>query len=707
MNSEMLIPIINNAALLLAVAVLYDVFFSNLKMNTRLKGAIAGIVVGLIGIALMLNPWGFAPGLFYDTRTILLSIVGLFFGFCPAVIGGLIVISYRIYLGGVGVIVGSMTTVSAVAIGLLWRQYNNRVQQLFGKFDLYALGILVHVVMLFCMLLLPWPYSLEVLKEISLPIMLIYPIGTVLLGSILKNQFTRKRTQESLKENEAKLQDFIDNVPVGMFRKTSDGKVTLANPEMARILGMSTPEQVISSLQDIREQLYVDPNRRDELISALKKNGYVKNFEFEALHTDGKHIWLLLNARTSGDTKDYNFEIDGFVLDITDRKRAEVELQETESKYHQAYNLLRGVLESPNDVVIFAIDKEYRYIAFNKRHQITMEQIWGVSIEVGVSMFSYIKDDADKEKAKLNFDRALAGEAFTLIEEYGDALLERRWYEDVYSPLKDGKGNVIGLTLFLTDITERKKAELALIEAKILAEESSRTKTEFIANMSHELRTPLNSVIGFSQVLLEGVFGDLNNKQKKYVFNILNSGNHLLDVINNILDISKIESGNMIFEPEKIDLHKTITDVILSMELMIMKKSIDFKFNNECKNVEIFADKLKLKQIMYNLLNNAVKFTPKNGKLWIDCKKKGDNIKISVSDSGIGIPANEQELIFDPFKQVSSSSNRAYGGTGLGLSIVKYYVKMHSGEIRVESEVGKGSTFTVTIPICPFENHSL
>lgn len=699
MNSEMLIPIINNAALLLAVAVLYDVFFSNIEMNTRLKSASAGILIGLIGIALMLNPRELAPGLFYDTRTILLSIVGLFFGFYPAVIGGLIVVSYRLSLGGVGAIVGVMTTVSSVILGLLWRQYHERFQQMFGRFDLYAFGVLVHLVMLACMLLLPWPYSLEVLNEISFPVMMIYPIGTVLLGSILKNQLTRKRNQVVLKENEAKLQSFINSVPVGMFRKTSDGKMILTNPEMARILGRDTPEQTVSSLQDIREQLYADPMRRDELISTLKERGYVNNFEYEALHADGKHIWLLLNAKLSSDIKEGTFEIDGFALDITDRKKAEMELQEAESKYHQAYILLQGVLESPKEVIIFAIDREYRYIAFNKNHRATMEQIWGIRIETGISMLSYIKDDADKEKAKANFDRALAGEAFTLIEEYGNTSLQRRWYENVYSPLKDKQGNVIGLTLFLTDITKRKEVELALIEAKILAEESNRTKSEFIANMSHELRTPLNAVIGFSQVLLDSEFGDLNDKQKRYVSNILRSGDHLLDVIDDILDIAKVESGNMKFEPEKTDLHKTITEVVLSMEPIMMKKSIDFKFNDECLNIEIYADKLKLKQIMYNLLSNAVKFTDTKGKVWIDCKTSGDNIEISVSDNGIGIPVHEQERIFDPFKQVSSSSNRAYGGTGLGLSIVKHYVKMHSGEMRVESEVGKGSTFIFTIPI--------
>ncbi|WP_292467452.1 ATP-binding protein [Methanolobus sp.] len=699
MNAEILLALINNAALLLAIGVLYEVLFFNMDTNTRFKGIAAGIIIGLIGIALMLNPWELSPGLFFDTRTILLSIVGLFFGFIPAVVGALIISCYRLYEGGVGTIVGIATTVSSMTLGLLWRQFHDRFQKLFGKFDLYFFGILVHIVMLICILLLPWPFAFEVLSHISFPVMLIYPIGTVLLGSLLKNQLSRKETQVALKENEEKLQNFIDNVPVGIFRTSSEGKIVQVNPEMAHIVGQSTPEQAISYLQDMDENYYVDPNCRKELINFLKTKGYVENFEYEALRADGKHIWLLMNARTSDELKGGSFVINGFILDITERKRVDEALKQAERKYRRAYNLMQGVIESPEDVVIFALDGEYRYLAFNKNHQITMENIWEAKIEVGVSMLNYIRDPADREKAKVNFDRALAGEAFTLIEEYGDLLFERRWYENVYSPLEDDEGSVIGITLFLSDITERKQTEMALIQARALAEESNRIKSEFIANMSHELRTPLNSIIGFSQILTEEIVGNLNEKQVKYVSNIQKSGNHLLGLINDILDISKIESGNMKYEPDKINLQQSINEAILLMEPMIKTKLIDFKFNTDLKNLETYADKIKIKQIMYNLLSNAIKFTPKNGKVWIDSKLINNKIQISVSDNGIGIPLDEQKTIFDSFKQVDSSENRVYGGTGLGLAIVKHYVEMHSGEIHVESEVGKGSTFTFTIPI--------
>jgi PAS domain S-box-containing protein len=822
MDAEMIIALIDNAALLLALGVAYDILFSNTNINTHLKSILFGIIIGLIGIALMWNPWELSFGLFFDTRSILLSITGLFFGFIPAVIGALIIGSYRLYLGGVGAVMGVSVITGCVIIGLLWRKYDNRLQKMFGRFNLFIFGILVHVFMLACTLLLPWPFAFEVIKYISLPVMLIYPIGTVLLGSILNNQLSRKRTQEELKENEAKLQNFIDNVPVGMFRISSERKLIQTNPEMAYILGLKTPEQVIRYMEDEGEQLFVDPKNTEEIVAQIRKKGYVKHFEFEALRSDGKRIWLLMNARKNCQLKGESFTIDGFVHDITERKVAEEKLKQTKQKYRQAYNLLQGVLESPKDVVIFALDKEYRYLAFNKNHRVTMEQIWGVNIEVGISMLSYITYPADREKARMNFNRALAGEEFTLVEEYGDSSLNRLWYSNTYSPLKDDDKNIIGLTLVLIDITDRKKAEIRIAEeaarrrilieqsldgivvldqngkvyevnqkfadmlgysreemlqlhvwdwdakwtreqlieiikdvdesgnhfetyhrlkdgttinveissngalfgeqklifcvcrdfterklaedmllnAKLAAEDASRSKGEFLATMSHELRTPLNSIIGFSDMMLSGNVGDLNEKQAKYINHISTGGKHLLELINDILDLSKIEAGKMEIQYESFSVSDVIEEVTMLIAPLALKKKIDLNIQVEPQLGSINADKIKFKQILYNLASNAIKFTPENGYVGITANLVDNMLKISVIDNGIGISTKDLCRLFQPFQQLNSYMTREHEGTGLGLILVKKYVEMHGGSVWVESEVGKGSTFTYIIPYC-------
>jgi PAS domain S-box-containing protein len=258
----------------------------------------------------------------------------------------------------------------------------------------------------------------------------------------------------------------------------------------------------------------------------------------------------------------------------------------------------------------------------------------------------------------------------------------------------DGNPDMIAGTM--RDITEKKKAEMALCNAKRLAEEASRTKSEFLANMSHELRTPLNSVIGFSDILLEAEVGPLNEKQGRYISNISTSGKHLLDLINDILDISKIEAGEMYLNLEEFSISELISNVVNNTIPLAMKKNIEITSKTETAIVT--ADKSKIKQILYNLLSNAIKFTHENGFINISTEHSEGMIYVCVEDSGIGIKKEDIDKLFQPFKQIDSFYTRKYEGTGLGLALVKQLVEMHGGSIKVESEVENGSRFTFSFP---------
>jgi len=249
------------------------------------------------------------------------------------------------------------------------------------------------------------------------------------------------------------------------------------------------------------------------------------------------------------------------------------------------------------------------------------------------------------------------------------------------------------------DLTRIKQAEDNLIQAKITAETANRAKSEFLATMSHELRTPLNSVIGFSDLMIAGNVGEISEKQKKFLGNISMSGKHLLALINNILDISKIEAGKMELNCESFAVKETVNEVKQLISPLVEKNGLKTEFSLDEKLVNIYADKIKFKQILFNLASNAIKFTPAGGMITISSQICGEMAQFTVRDTGIGIKAEDQHKLFKPFTQLDSATNRMYEGTGLGLSLVKSFVELHKGKIWFESEVGKGTAFTFEIPL--------
>jgi len=230
-------------------------------------------------------------------------------------------------------------------------------------------------------------------------------------------------------------------------------------------------------------------------------------------------------------------------------------------------------------------------------------------------------------------------------------------------------------------------------------EAASRHKSEFLANMSHELRTPLNAIIGFSEVLVERMFGELNEKQNEYIDDILSSGRHLLSLINDILDLSKIEAGRMELELTNFDLPLAIENAVTLVRERATRLGIKFGRVIGDGLGELVGDERKIKQVLLNLLSNAVKFTPEGGTIEIKAVPGDGLVKISVTDTGIGIALEDQGAIFEEFRQVGGDYAKKLEGTGLGLTLTKKFVEMHGGKIWVESEVGKGSIFTFTLPI--------
>src|SRR5205807_1852653 len=229
-------------------------------------------------------------------------------------------------------------------------------------------------------------------------------------------------------------------------------------------------------------------------------------------------------------------------------------------------------------------------------------------------------------------------------------------------------------------------------------EVASQHKLEFLANMSHELRTPLNAIIGFSEVLSERMFGELNEKQEEYLKDIYASGMHLLSLINDILDLSKIEAGRMELELTDFDLPTAIDSALMLVRERAARRGISLDSNVDERLGQIQADERKIRQVVLNLLSNAIKFTPEGGRIEVGAVPKDGFVEVSVSDTGVGIAPEDQEAIFEEFGQVGAAEKKAEG-KALGLTLCRKFIELHGGRIWVKSRVGAGSTFTFTIPV--------
>lgn len=388
-------------------------------------------------------------------------------------------------------------------------------------------------------------------------------------------------------------------------------------------------------------------------------------------------------------------------------------VQRQSHELRESRELLQAILDNTT-AVIYVKDTEGRYMLISRQYEllfhVTSEQALG---KTDYDIFPRVIADA----FYANDMRVLHSGSPLELEEITPHDDELHTYLSLKVPLRDAAGIPYGLCGISTDITQRKKAQDALqsltssLEQKVQERTAelevardqaliaTQHKSEFMAGMSHELRTPLNAVIGFSEVLLEKMFGELNPKQEDYLQDILSSGRHLLALINDILDLAKIESGRMELELTTFDLPTLLRDTLTLMRERATRHGIEATLEIDSRLGDCTADERKVKQTLLNLLSNALKFTPDGGKILVKAIPNREHVEISVSDNGIGIAPDYQEKIFKEFYQAEGNYTGKREGTGLGLALTKKFVELHGGRIWVESEVGRGSVFTFSLPI--------
>ncbi|WP_372640616.1 PAS domain S-box protein [Ancylomarina sp.] len=507
----------------------------------------------------------------------------------------------------------------------------------------------------------------------------------------LKKQVAKQTHQ--IRENEENLRITLNSIGDALIVTDVQGKITRMNPVAQKLTGWNFKEAKGQSLEGVFK--IINSKTRETVEDPVKKvlnSGQIIGL---ANHTvliskDGRENQI---ADSGAPIKDETGNISGVVLvfrDVTEEYRMQTSLEESEAKY-------RSLIENSNDAIFLLYENHFELI--NKR----FEEIMGyTSLEMekvnlhdliapeSLEMMNIRFQENDKSKLAPKFEficRSKSGKKIPIEVSAS------------FIPYKDGIANQ-GI---IRDISQNKKHENELIKAKEIAEESDRLKSVFLATMSHELRTPLNAVIGFSDLIQS----DLPLEDILHFSKIINmSGKHLLGVIEDVFDISLIETGDIKIENEPLSITTLLNEVhefIKNEQILQNKEHVDLILNNSLENQDtiLFSDQKRIKQNLINLLKNALKFT-KEGRITFGCNLHKDNqqkfIQFFVKDTGIGIPQNMQQLIFEVFRQADDSHTRIYGGSGLGLTICKKLTNLMGGDILVESKEGEGANFYFTIP---------
>ncbi|GET25170.1 PAS domain S-box protein [Prolixibacter sp. NT017] len=821
MNNSIVVALLQNTAILLAFSMLYDYLWVGEENSKKISDKlITGVILGAIGIILMLSQWTMKPGLVFDTRSVMLSISGVFFGLVPTVIAMIATGVFRILEGGAGLWMGIAVIISSGTIGILWRELRPNWFCSNQLLELLSLGVVVHMSMLACSLLLPASVRWETLSQLALPLLTVYPIGNVLLGKLMLKQNKNWQTRNALHESEEKYRTLVEGAGDTIVI-LQDGLIQFANHMISQAFGYGRNEVLNRNFLE-----FIAPSERTRLeqyyIARTTGKDVPTNYETVIQHKDGQLITVELTASTLTYNRRPAHMM--FVRDITERKEAKLRL-ENERKQ------LKTLFETIPDL-IWLKDKEGRFLSCN--HE--FERLMGVPVEelFGKTDYDFFPADLatffrEKDKVAIEEDEAQTNlEWVTYADDGHDAL-----FETIKTPMRDSEGNLIGvlgvarnMTDFyrtqealkeserklkeaqtlaqighweldiesmhmhfseaigkiielddeilkisfdkflqlihpddrervknsyvfsepgkkysevthrlllkndkikhieqryiteynaqghpvrrhgtLQDITREVLTGLELLRAKEKAEESDRLKSIFLANMSHEIRTPMNAIMGFSNLL--GELEPDDPERDNFIDIIQNSSKRLLQIINDIVDISKIEAGQLRINKTDCEPAKLLENSYRTFEKSAWVTSnpnldLMLELPEDAAAIRLHTDGIRVQQVIDNLMSNALKFT-QDGSVTIGFVQKqtedGNFIEFYVKDTGLGISSEKAEIIFERFRQIDEDKH--HEGAGLGLSISKGIVELLGGSIWFTSQPNIGTTFSFTVPYQP------
>ncbi len=535
--------------------------------------------------------------------------------------------------------------------------------------------------------------------------------GDVIWDGVVIDISDRKQSEQELQELSKRLELAIESAEIGIWEFDFSNNRLFWDERMLAIHGVS-PEAFHGTYEDWSSRVHPD-----DLLKAqpdISKEQAIYSAEFRIIRIDGAVRWIMSYSYQQRDLQGQLLRVVGVNLDISDRKNIELALKDLSDRLEFALKGANiGIWEwQINEGRLLWDERMFNLYGISPKEFSGKYEDWLQRVHPddrdGVQQAKQQAYQGDKE-CRVEFRIIRPDGTIRFIDSY--AFIERNAQGEIL--------RTIGLNI---DITDRKQAQLQLQRINEELIKATRLKDEFLANMSHELRTPLNAILGMTEILQEEIFGDLNDQQLQSLQTIEESSNHLLELINDILDVAKIEAGQIRLSCQPCNVEALCQSSLVFIKQQAFSKNIQLESEIPANLPPFTIDDRRIRQVLINLLNNAVKFTPDGGKIslkvnyipfldntetvnfeGIPC----DTLEISVVDTGIGIAPNQIERLFQPFVQVESALNRNYNGSGLGLALVKRLVELHGGKVRLTSELGVGSCFTIALPIMPFCESSI
>ncbi len=726
------LPLVHNAALLLGMAVVYDVATTRWTIRRgRLGQLLIGVLLGTIGIVIMRTPWVLTPGIVFDTRSVLLAVAGLVFGPVPTLVAMVMTAALRLSDGGAAAGVGVAVIVASGLIGIGWRRFRRGAVEDIRIGELYLLGIAVHVVMLALMVTLPAGTAVRVLEAIGLPVIVIYPVATALLGALMASRLKRERTATALAASEERLRLALSAADQGLFDLDLRTGATVVNDEYAIMLGHD-PAAFHETNADWLDRLHPDDRERVEGAFRDYVAGRRPEYrvEFRQRTGSGGWTWILsMGEIVERDARGTPVRMLGTRTDITARREAEEQAREAEASMarllDEAASTRRALLSMIED--LRSSDRELRETAeryqalvryapdaifVNRDDRVVLVNeaclaLFGATDESELlgrrtdDLFHSDDHGVGRERVHRlrNLREAVPAREARIVRVDGSVVD----VETSASPFED-QGSV-SIHVILRDITERKRAQVALreladdLELRVRdrtaeLEEANRELEAFAYSVSHDLRAPLRAVSGFSDILARRHAGGLDDDGRHFLDNIIAASKHMGELIDDLLAYSRLGRGALRRVP--VPLEPVVDRLCRTFENQLTEPGARLDVARPLATP--VGDQTLVEQVLLNFVSNALTYR-RDGvppQIRVDATQRDGTVVLSVADNGIGIPTEYQERIFDVFARLHTEEE--YSGTGIGLAIARKAARLMDGEITVASTPGEGSTFSLHLP---------